>query len=209
MATARPVDYSLPRLSSNENRFKKFVSWPTSMVPSDLFFLKKRSLKMESWQYSDEKKQLRDDILNELITEDDDIKLIHNMYGGIYTKFPLKNFKVNFKNLCKSIKDSKAAASRDEAILANTLAQRPPYPPWDASEARRLLLLDLASGAIANMKPSEVRNTRPEYRSYPEKKFRDNLCKERHKPIKKAYWEFIKQQRQQKMENKHKQRKKK
>jgi hypothetical protein len=129
------------------------------------------------------------------------------MYEGIYHKFPFVNFKVNFKNLVVSVRRSEEHAARDGRLLINALSQRPilappSYPPWHSSAARALLVDDIKAGVIDGMAPSAVRMTRPEYASYPEKKFRDNLYKERHLPIKRAYWEHIEQQRQNKKQQK-------
>jgi hypothetical protein len=128
------------------------------------------------------------------------------MYDGMYHRFPFDNFKVNFKNLVASVKKQEDNAVQDRAVLENTLNQRPfqeppEFPPWFSSEARRLLLIDLESGTIANMIPSDIQQMRPEYMLYSKKKFRDNYYKEKHKPVAKAYWEFQKSQREMKKES--------
>jgi hypothetical protein len=156
-----------------------------------------------SWKSSEEKKILKDDIINGLISGDNDIRLIYDMYDGMYHRFPFDNFKVNFKNLVAAVNKQKQNAVQDRAILANTLMQRPlqappDFPPWHSSDARRLLLLDFESGTIANMIPSAIQQVRPEYMVYSKKKFRDNYYKEKYKPVTKAYWDFQKALREEK-----------
>jgi hypothetical protein len=119
------------------------------------------------------------------------------MHQGIYHKFVYINFKTNLKNLHAAIKKQQGAAEEDEVALACVFLTWEPqvgpvYPPWHNSEAKRLLLEDLQSGAIQNVKPKELWQMRPEYAVYPLDTFRDHLNKEKKKPIIKAYWEHQK-----------------
>jgi hypothetical protein len=148
-----------------------------------------------SWKSSEAKKKLREDIVEGVVTLQSDPRMVYNMRNGIYHRFLFENFRNNMRNLAIAVKKSKNEASRDEATLYNTLRQKPAtapptYPPWHSSDARRLLLIDLANGTIAGMAPSAIRQTRQEYMIYTLKKFRDNYNKERNKPTIKAYWEF-------------------
>ena len=124
--------------------------------------------------------------------------VVYDMHDGIYHSFPLKNFKINLKNLIVAIDQKKEDAQRDEKALTNTLMQRPCiqqdqpfYPKWRNSDARNLLLMDIKDGLDKTMKPAELWQYRPEYKIFPLKTFRDHMNKEIKKPVIKAYWQSI------------------
>jgi hypothetical protein len=166
---------------------------------------------MVKWRNSKQKKQLYKDIVNGVVDESTDVNAVYNMHDGIYLEFELTNFRTNLKNLIKSITKSRNEAVRDFNVLANTLERKnaaaavvPAYPAWQSSDARALLVNDLAAGFLDGMKPSEIQQTRTQYMSFPPKIFRDNYYKELHKPKVKAYWEFQKELKQQKKQKKQK-----
>ena len=164
----------------------------------------------KKWVSSKEKKQLRDDIDNGVVDATTDVRTVYNMHNGAYHAYPFNNFQTNLKNLIKAITKSKEEAHRDLFVLASTLEENsrsvasraPLYPSWQSSEARMLLLQDLASGILANRTPAEIQQTRPEFQVYPPTVFRDNYNKELHKPKRKAYWEFQKELREEKKQSK-------
>jgi hypothetical protein len=105
-----------------------------------------------SWKSSESKKKLQEDIVEGVVTLQSDPRMVYNMRNGIYHPFPFENF----RNIAIAVNKSKNEASRDKAALYNTLRQKPAtapprYPPWHSSDARRLLLIDLANGTIAGM----------------------------------------------------------
>ena len=156
------------------------------------------------WIVSEEKKQLRKDIIRGTVTEDIPADLVYDMHENICHKFPSKNFKINLKNLIAAIEKNKDDALRDEERLRNTLMKKsnemiqPNYPVWNGSNAQALLVMDIESGLHQTMKPAQLRSIRPEYMVYPLKNFRDHLNKEKYKPAVKAYWLHVREMRKQK-----------
>jgi hypothetical protein len=95
-----------------------------------------------------------------------------------------KNFRNNLLALKKALQKSGDRAVFDEAALAHDRAQglhpinpiNPApaglpalfsYPRWDASEAQRLLKIDVTEGKHNEMQPRELRETRVECQAFP------------------------------------------
>ena len=129
------------------------------------------------WIVSEEKKQLRKDIISGTVTEDIPADLVYDMHESIYHKFPYENFKINLKNLIAAIEKNKDDALRDEERLRNTRMNKPNdmvqphYPIWNGLNAQALLVINIESGLHQTMKPAQLRSTRPEYMIYPLKTF--------------------------------------
>ena len=163
---------------------------------------------MTKWKNSGEKQQLKMDILSGIVSPEMRPSVVYNMHNGIYHKFEYTNFQCNLRNLRSAINRSRIAAHEDEIAMRTTFQRwgrepgNEPYPAWHESEAKELLLDDIASGATEGLKPAEVHQLRPEYQDYPLKVFRDHLIKEKKKPTIRAYWEHqnevTKQKRQRK-----------
>ena len=152
---------------------------------------------MMNWLKSEEKEMLRSDIIMGVVLDDMTPEIVYYMHDGAYKIFEFHKFKTNLRNLRIAIKKKQAEAQEDEVALVNTLEHRNrimggvenlPYPRWSDSSALKLLLQDLASGVLENMKPAAVWMSRPEYRVYPLSVFRDHIYKEKTKPFVKAYW---------------------
>jgi hypothetical protein len=161
---------------------------------------------MVKWRNSKEKENLRDDIINGVVTAEMRPSAVYNMRNGTYHKFPYVNFQTNLRNLRIAIAKLKVAKMEDEIALDDTARrwqERPAhgpgnYPIWHESVAKALLIGDIASGAIEGLQPAQVRQRRPEYQIYPLKVFRDFLHKEKTKPVIKAYWEHHRQLKKEK-----------
>jgi hypothetical protein len=153
------------------------------------------------WFHSEEKEGLRNDIINGVVSEETDPKIVYNMRNGAYHRFPYHRFKISLKNLIQAIRKWQNAAVEDEAAFDNAVEQwahpnAPPYPAsWHNSIAKLYLLQDIGSHAIDGMKPIDIQRMRPEYMAYPLKVFRDHLYKERSKPASRAYWEHQRERR--------------
>jgi hypothetical protein len=150
------------------------------------------------WIHSKEKENLKDDIINGVVSETMHAREVYEMRNGSYHKFPYHRFQDNLKNLRKAIQMARDSAREDEIAFGNVMREWPrqeeagatrTYPPWHNSRAKALLLEDIEAGIIDGYCPSIVRQTRPEYMEYPPQVFRDHLNKEKKKPEIKAYWE--------------------
>lgn len=161
-----------------------------------------------SWMKSDEKEQLRNDIINGVVTDNMQAALVYQMHHGAYHKFKFERFKVNLRNLRLAITKSEDAAKEDQFALANYLEQLPaqvdlpPYPPWYGSVNRACLLADIEASTIEGVKSENVWQMRPEYSIYPLDVFRDHLNKEKKNPTTKGYWEHERDLKELKTKNK-------
>jgi hypothetical protein len=164
-----------------------------------------------SWKTSKEKELLKKDIEDGVVSTQDQARSVYDMHNGVYHRFPYENFRNNLRNLLKTSEKSQTAANRDAAALVVAQAvieardnarDEDEYPSWYFSDGRRLLLQDLQSGILEGKRPIAIHQSRPEYLVFPLKIFRDNYYKEKQRPVTKAYWDFLKSQRQQKKKEK-------
>jgi hypothetical protein len=168
------------------------------------------SAKKVDWKTSEEKEQLRKDIINGVVKGDMKAEIVYQMHQGAYHKFKFERFKDNLQNLRNAIIKSKTAAEEDEFALLNTLqhwpaqVDLPPYPAWHGSVAKAYLLEDIESGVVEGVKTANVWQMRPEYKMYPLNVFRDHLNKEKKKPAEKGYWEHQRELKELKKRNKRK-----
>jgi hypothetical protein len=121
-----------------------------------------------------------------------------------YAAYGLDKFRQNLSTLRESIKIDHAKAVSDSTDLAKDRRTRPPpthtskgYPRWDGSDAARFLKEDADKGLLQQLKPSELRETRQEYKLFPAKVFRDHIHQEKRGRTSKSYWMVRKQQQQQ------------
>ena len=125
---------------------------------------------MAKWLGSEEKEMLRNDIVNDIVSDQETAKDVYEMHDGAYHKFRFERFKVNLQNLRKSLKQQFNSAQYDQAALISTLQDKQPlivgdhhgYPKWHGSRARTLLLQDIDAGIIDGIKPAILQKTRPE-----------------------------------------------
>lgn len=159
------------------------------------------AIKMLNWRNSVQKATLKNDIVEGRVTDEMDALVVYNMHNGTYHEFAFAKFRSNLRNLRLAIEKLRRRSRQDEIVRVNTMAKKPiiqhatPQLMWYSSEARRLLQIDMTSGATEGKKPAEIHGSRPEYMEFPLKKLRDNMYKERHQPAARAYWLHQKEQR--------------
>jgi hypothetical protein len=120
---------------------------------------------------------------------------VHNS-NELFKRYPLRNFKTNFKTLKKAVEVEQGAIEFDELALEadnqrhprNPLTERG-YPFWDKHAAQRLLSEDVRAGKTQNLKPSELWLTRLEYQDFPLSVFRDHKYQEERKMTEGVYWQ--------------------
>jgi hypothetical protein len=155
------------------------------------------------WQNSVAEALLRLDILDGSVDETMKPKQVFQMRIQ-YAAYGLDKFRQNLSTLRESIKIDHAKAVSDSTDLAKDRRTRPPpthtskgYPRWDGSDAARFLKEDADKGLLQQLKPSELRETRQEYKLFPAKVFRDHIHQEKRGRTSKSYWMVRKQQQQQ------------
>jgi len=155
-----------------------------------------------AWRTSRAKKLLTADLLNEdnnvpLYPIDDEVQdyfddesLLTNL--EIYNSRPefllykWENFQTNLSNLREKIIQDKDMADADQAAF-NQYRQAHPRPTtnhrgepfWDRSEAQRLLRMDMDEGKHRQMKPSQLRQTRPVFEEHGVIAFGKKICQEK------------------------------
>lgn len=127
------------------------------------------------------------------------IDKIQDMHD-LFRPYKKQNFRANFRSLKKAIDKNAAAVSFDQNAFNKELTkyQKEPllkvgYPRWNHPQntAKKLLENDMKPGGLYNnpdMKPSELRELRPEYQRFPKKVFQDRLFREHRKQKETPFW---------------------
>ena len=113
-----------------------------------------------------------------------------------FKRYPLKNFKSNFKSLKASMQVERGALAFDQrafdaertALPRDAVTERG-YLFWDRHPAQTLLASDVKDGQSKNKKPREMRQEREEYMEFPESVFRQHKYQEERKAREKVYWQ--------------------
>ena len=155
---------------------------------------KKDGDKPSKWKDSEAKMLLQQDILDGKVTASMKPKEVFEMRAE-YKAYGMKNFRSNLYSLRSSMKENQQKADSDAAALAHDRRIHPKvaytpkgYPRWDGSEAQRLLKEDMASSTTNPLEPSVLRETRPEYKAFPLKVFRDHIYQEVRMKTGSSYW---------------------
>ena len=118
----------------------------------------------------------------------------------LFEKYPLQNFKTNFKTLKKSLDREFANVKFDQNAFDGEKLKYPKerilkvgYPRWNHpdNKAKKLLEEDTKEGGIYNdstMKPMDLRAMRPEYQQFPKKIFRNRLYRVGRSHKEEPYW---------------------
>ena len=156
------------------------------------------SRKPVKWAKSEAKKRLYKDILAGKL----DGKTAREVYNSRpdCQVYEFKNFGPNLARLRASIAKYQHLADEDSRNLAHDRQIPHPqaafnprgYPRWEGSEAECLLKLDVNAKKHKEMKPSELRETRDEYKAFPGKVFRDHISQEVRSRTTSEYWSTIK-----------------
>lgn len=163
-----------------------------------------REKKPTPWEHSEEKKLLRQDILDGKVPSTMKPRDAYNMRNGICKKYKQTNFTTSLRNLRESLKKNQEKADSDSAALAHDRQLHPKgnetcdgcgYPRWEGSEAERLLKDDIANGRHEGLKPLQFRLTRQCYQAFPAKVFRNHVEKEINKRRERSRWKNRKKRR--------------
>lgn len=150
--------------------------------------------KPKAWQHSKARKMLRLDI------EDGSITLL--AYDAVtnktgtkaedayklrteYQEYQFEKFEKYLETMRGIIRDHHGRASRDASAVAGfrQVYPKPPTnhrgePRWEGSKAEEFLKNDMNEGKHTQMKPKQLRATRPEYQAYNPKTFSSHIDQE-------------------------------
>jgi hypothetical protein len=132
-------------------------------------------------------------------------KVVYSMRVEYRRQVEYRQFRTNLNNLRKSLKAVNDRAIVDRAAVAHdqqrrlvhqniTLAASSSHHRWDASEAQRLLKLDVNNEMHRTMAPKELRMTRCEYKAFPLNVFRKHIHQEVRSRKETAYWQVRRRQ---------------
>jgi hypothetical protein len=148
------------------------------------------------WRKSKAKAYLRSLFLDEsswihLVTADE----AHAM-DAQFQRYPLKNFKPNYKSLQASMIVEHDAIAFDQLAFDAEKVAIPRRPAterghlfWDGHPAVNLLAKDVKEGRSKGKKPRQLREERSEYKDFPERVFREHKYQEERKQSAKVYWQ--------------------
>lgn len=112
-----------------------------------------------------------------------------------------ENFRNNFANMKRKIRENRERADIDEAGFLHDLAIYPLARDcqgyWDGSDAQELLRLDIENKRHEQMKPELLWITRPQYQQFPLPKFRGHIHQELRSKRETIYWIVKKKKKKQ------------
>ena len=119
----------------------------------------------------------------------------------LFTRYPLKNFITNLRSLKNAIDTEYINVDFDQEAYDKEIMKFPMqqilkvgYPRWNHPDnhAKKLLEEDTKKDGIyekENMKPKDLKVTRPEYHNFPDEIFRNRLYKAKSAHKEKPYWQ--------------------
>ena len=111
------------------------------------------------------------------------------------------NFRNNFANMKRTIRQNKERADIDEAGFLHDTAIYPMAKDldgyWDGSDAQKLLLEDIKIGRHQQMKPELLWISRPQYEKFELKTFRGHIHQELRSSRETLYWIVKKKKKKQ------------
>ena len=110
-----------------------------------------------------------------------------------YEEWGPKKFEKYYKILLKKIEEKKARIELDNIAVAEHLKNFPRenrkgYPDWDTHAAKNWLEIDVANKKHEQMKPSQLRKTRSDYKKFPKDVFTKRVHREISKQKAAAFW---------------------
>jgi hypothetical protein len=109
--------------------------------------------------------------------------------------YGIKNFRSNLYSLHLLTQENQQEADSDAAALTHDHCIHPKavdmskgYPRWDGLDAQRLLKDDMETWLTNHFDPSILWETRPEYKAFPLKVFRDHIYQEVWSKTGSSYW---------------------
>jgi hypothetical protein len=119
----------------------------------------------------------------------------------LFTRYPLKNFITNLRSLKNAIDTEYINVDFDQEAYDKEIVKYPMqqmlkvgYPRWNHPDnhAKKLLEEDTKKDGLyekENLKPKDLKVTRPEYHNFPDEIFRNRLYKAKSAHKEKPYWQ--------------------
>jgi hypothetical protein len=146
------------------------------------------------WIKSRAKKNLRQDIIDRVVTDDMGAREVYNTRPE-YKDYDFTRFSANLRALRKVIAENKQQAVEDLADYYQDMNLHPRpamtnrgYPFWDTSEAKLLLEKDIEDELHLDLTPSELWQTQHAYQLFPLTTFRNHIYQQIRTVNERAYW---------------------
>lgn len=167
----------------------------SSMVPGT-----ERMPPKVKWHKSHAKEILADDVRHGVVTSDLNPRDVYHMHGGIFLAYEFKNFKNNLNTLLKSHISNQNLASFDSEALVHDMKLHQPSmestsTEWNGSDAQKSLRADMDLQRHKILSPKDLWNTRPEYKRFALKVFRDHIYQEERRCGSAAFWQTTKKKK--------------
>ena len=122
----------------------------------------------------------------------------------LYQAVNKENFVNNFRELRKRMRKYKHFAEYDDEALRNDRIIHPIdfEGRWAGSEAEKMLKLDMKDEKHKEMKPSELWNSREEFKSFTKDQFRKHIYQEERNGKESMYWLVVKEEKKKKKDDK-------
>ena len=100
-----------------------------------------------------------------------------------YQRYKYNNFRNNLRKLRNDIAEDRATAIVEATAVAKHRTKYPPqsnrsWPRWPGHLAKHLLRMNIDEEKHKIQTPAELHTSRPEFRDFPLKVFRDHIYKE-------------------------------
>jgi hypothetical protein len=114
-----------------------------------------------------------------------------------YQRYEYGNFRNNLRRLRNDIAKDRATAIVEAAAVVKHREKYPPksnrsWPRWPGHPAKHLLRMDIDEEKHKIQTPAELHASRPEFREFPLRVFRDHIYKEL-KAQKQVHWNTVKE----------------
>ena len=151
---------------------------------------------MEPWKNCEAKKVLKSLIESDEVYMNMPEEELYELSPKLFHPYEKTRFISNVKNLKKVIKEEKRIVAFQEDALSKDRQSFPVrettswgYRPWHTSEAKELLRQDVQQKThSSSMKPSELHQSRDEYKAFPLKVFRKHIYQEEYAQLGRSYW---------------------
>ena len=151
----------------------------------------KTEKKPSKWRKSKARQMLKEDIVSGNVTDDMEPRVVY-IISVEYQMYAFDRFKSYLDNLKEAIYRDFERMERDcidyghdlQAVMEIRKDDPPSCRPWNLSECKKFLEEDVKDGKHTALAPKVLYESRPEYRAYTLKEFRDHIYQERDRQAK-------------------------
>jgi len=133
--------------------------------------------------------------------------LVHEIWQShaAFSCYDFESFQGYYKNMQALTKKHRKIVTQDEADFQHDMKLIPEKTGliWHKHPAKELLKEDVKRGVALSMKPQELRETRPEYKSFSKTKFCKEVHHEKQRQRAKPFWQWFRNKEAREMHESH------